>query len=531
MTDCSDLICRPWIGAMVACVLALGLLSPQASARGGDPWDLLAGMPGEVTLAIVVNNAAEQLGSDHGRGLHRFMLDAGLLADTVKAWQGLATTLEYRSFDESLRALLGRRVIFVVGAPEPGRDRTAWVLITEVDRATEVKLRKLIKAVPRSRRNGRFVMGIEDGKYELTIVNRDEHGGRATMLLAPAGAGLLFDRAVRMLQGKPEDSAPTLAASPLFEHARTVGRGEVVLYWTPGADGPGDDSGRTFLAISANHTPKGWSAKLLAGPEPRREGGAITLPVGVLGDQSDNRLVSMAFVGAPELSADDERMALGLWTGQVGLGGWFEHTAGYSAMRVDVQREGGHATAAFDLAFGITEDATAAVCDAFMNSVLAPMTAAVGQSPPAFDGVYPLAVRTHDIEFNAGGPAELFGQHTQIAWRGAATDARPARMAVSLASRDVGLRVSGLQRELAELDAAESSGLVSVGRVRPAALHEAFGGTQLFSMPILGAMEWIRRIEWAMALEPAPADEGQTFIRGTLDIQIKPAAWSKLGGE
>ena len=260
--------------AVVAGVLAgLGFFAPAARAchpgaecRPDDPLGVVGRLPQCADAVVVIESGASQRMSPAGRALGSFLGESGLIKETSSAWCSLAQSLRL-SPEQAFDLTLGQRAIVVIDglfeAKADGAGRTArWALLSHVCPRTEMLIRESLRPAPRSIEQGRPILALENGAYELATspaCRRTTGDNGSMILLAPAKDSQLFDSLLPVLNGGVQ--GPTLSQCGSWEHAAKLGGGDLLVYLrrTRGAGGPED-----FLVCSAQCTSSGWTAKFTA---------------------------------------------------------------------------------------------------------------------------------------------------------------------------------------------------------------------------------------------------------------------------
>ncbi len=178
-----------------------------------NPFLWLEDVPAAVDAAAVLNNPAEHfLLNDSGRFIRRLFALAGVFTHTEHAWEALSKAFNAET-DETIRSLLSRRVVVVwdgIGLSSESIFKfadaidTQWALVCEVDPLYLQRIRKQLKPVRRRIERGHSVYAIEQGRYEIVLLNpQDNHRGGsgdqpdgwdgAAIILAPRKGSSLLD--------------------------------------------------------------------------------------------------------------------------------------------------------------------------------------------------------------------------------------------------------------------------------------------------------------------------------------------------
>jgi hypothetical protein len=158
------------------------------AARAGDLYDAQRMLPGDIDMALAVEDAASWRDGALGPSLTSLVGAAAAGVELDQAWGRFASALGVppeRAFD----GLLGRRVVYLQRGTRGERAPT-WALISEVDEGFERTLTQKLDTAPRRLAAGRSAYGLENGRFWLAVVRRE---GKPVVLLGPADAPALFD--------------------------------------------------------------------------------------------------------------------------------------------------------------------------------------------------------------------------------------------------------------------------------------------------------------------------------------------------
>lgn len=247
--------------ALATCLVAGSLAAAQSPTRPESGSlcppclhdEVLKGLPLNIEAVVAVNGGAKQRSSAAGRALTQMIQSSGAMAETVQAWQELATTLGWtpeRTFDE----VLGRRVSLVIrGLNIDAAEGPDWALMSEVSTDTQRHLRNKLKAAPRGAIAGMSVLSIEDGSFEFVVSPEVRAGGRgAIILLAPRRSENMLD-----------ELAPALNIIPAAPDSPSRKACDVVVVWhkNGGATEPAQS-----LTLAASAMEFGWDATVVCSP-------------------------------------------------------------------------------------------------------------------------------------------------------------------------------------------------------------------------------------------------------------------------
>lgn len=223
----------------------------------GDPTATIRALPDSVDAVLVVEGAALQRRTAAGRALGDFVGEAGFFQRTAKAWASLGGAMRLSS-EEAFDAALGDRAIVVIDNLYD-TDAAQWAVISTVCPQTEARLRRALRPAPRGFVNGKPVLAIDGGAYELAITT-DGIGERDRLiLLASSGDHGLFDALVPVLDGI--EAARPLGACAGFEYAAKAAGSDVMLYLRRSVADRAE-----FMVCGATQSENGWTATCTATP-------------------------------------------------------------------------------------------------------------------------------------------------------------------------------------------------------------------------------------------------------------------------
>jgi len=165
----------------------------------------LRDLPADVDLVIGVSDASKLRGSLLGQRAERALRQQGATERIEPAWKALAQELGWNQ-EQLFDRLLGSRAMLVVRFERDAKGEisgTQWALCSRISRETESSLRERLKAAPRGVLDGRQVLSLERGNYELATrpTGVAVAGGKpaeAEVVIAPTGegGGTLFEQLV-----------------------------------------------------------------------------------------------------------------------------------------------------------------------------------------------------------------------------------------------------------------------------------------------------------------------------------------------
>ena len=222
--------------------------------RPTDPISSIANFPASIDAVIVIENATRLRASEPGIALLESFQRAGLLAKTIVSWGDFARELGWTS-GEAFDALLGRRVSLLLD----DLDRAAgprWVLLAEVDRSAEDRIRRRLELTPRTIAHGARVLAGERGRIHLAIIPGGARGKVSSLMLTSSEHEAFFWRVLASITD-PKASAPRLRDTRGYRELQRLERRSVRVLIQPGAR-VGTVGG--FCAVSAALSDDGFTA-------------------------------------------------------------------------------------------------------------------------------------------------------------------------------------------------------------------------------------------------------------------------------
>ncbi|MEQ8850513.1 MAG: hypothetical protein RIB32_01875 [Phycisphaerales bacterium] len=379
--------------AMVLSALAL-LASPAANAAA--PWSAIEGLQDQADVAVMFDDAADQLASKPGHALTQFVLESGLFDGTLAAWDLLAISLNAEP-DALTTRLLSKRVTVLLDLERPPRQDPAraarWAVIADVDPDTDRWIRARLRASPRDALPGATVLAVEDGRFRMATTNRRRTPTR--IVLAPANAQPLFERAVAFAA----NDQPAPARQPLPE-------GDVVGF----ANLDKLLNKPATLSWSATLNDSGWDTTLAL------HGDALNAPAQGLGANTFDALSRGALAS---ITADSPAPVINLILGNAAL---FpnpqQSPQGPFALSIFRSAPDSAAPMTARLVTRLPDEPAApARFDALVGAYLVPFVPDATTTLDSFEGRFPNAVRTQDITIRAALLSRWLGTDARVAWR------------------------------------------------------------------------------------------------------------------
>ncbi len=503
-------------GLLVVMCCALLVLARPAWSERCDP-ELFEHIPTTADVVLVVDGAADLLETPSGKRMRALLEAFGATEQIQPAWANLAAQLEMKEAD-AFEALIGRRVaVALSGVFDPMAASPEWVVISEVDSATERRLRSRLKTGARRLVRGHQVLAVEGGAYELAT--HRHKADSVTLVLGPSGATGLFDGVLEVLNGraraisevKPAQDLARLGASRVLLLAR-LAPGSVDDYLLAGlAPTPDGIEATMLLRDRAN-------ANALARIDPSSDAPFRALSHGALA-----AVLEAAIAG--EEGDDRAPGFLRLW-GMLGAGEQVRRLEGMLGSRQAMAIRAAEAPPGIGVSIAIEVTGAPDVsraCDAFMNEQIGALRSSLTgertRPTDAFEGMFPGAVRTASIE-RAGTMAEAgsampdridfgwviatdaSGGHGW--WVAAATPADPGQLGapvgdvVRATAARLGVEKAGEPREMEGVTAR----WYSVGVVHPRDLAQAISPSIPDVAGWRSVASRVARVEWRFSVTP-----------------------------
>lgn len=251
-----------------AAVLALGVLHARADP---DLGRVVAQMPLSVDFVAAVDDGARLRDALNGSPVLMGLAGLNKPTEVLRAWSALADEMGMGD-GEAFDLLLGQRAI-VVGANTraDATEPPSWAVLSEIDPATERRLRARLGAVPRTLVRGQPVLEFEHGSFLLASSTgrlRCTTGGAfentpasSIMLMAPASDRALFERMLPLLRCEsPPSRLADLPAGRALQRWQT--REAVLLWRLPDTLNWPD----RFVAATAGPEGRAWRVQALLSP-------------------------------------------------------------------------------------------------------------------------------------------------------------------------------------------------------------------------------------------------------------------------
>jgi len=480
----------------VVVVCAVLCASVGNAGETDDPWGLVDSFPPDIDLVVVVDNPAEQLLSDPGRGTRSFLGSIGMFSKTRRAW-GAIGELFATDVDGVIDRLLSGRVVLLADSLMENSESplklmytadTNWVVTTEIDEDSLAELRAKLKPVPREIVSGVAVYGIESGRYWLVMLNAKD-GESARVMLSPKDGRALLERSLEALvqRGRDADAGvPRWAADRSWSIAARVRVDQWIRrLWDTGTI---SDHAEHIRMIVGRHD-NGLEVSLALPFDGEIETGHA--PVGLLSGLDEDIVLAMASSSITRLILDDEDgLSISLKQDQIDSaivnGSTVLEPLGslFIFHREDLERAKDENSMGMTVlaSFGVGE-----VDAASMDAIIEPLVfeegglfQGIGQRDMgSYNGLFPEAVRSHSVLVEDG-------QVTNVSWL---TTERSGSSELIFAFGDeqaeTGPRVRMLSHVASSFDAVGGNGggavespVVLSGFARLGALIESIGQMQ-----------------------------------------------------
>lgn len=253
-----------WVLVAVPLLMGAGLAPSKGPSFAPDKLTIeaLGEIPQSCDVVISIENASRLRDGQAGRGLLELLRALGFTSSLEASWPGLARELDL-SPEEAFDSLLGRRAIVAVRSGD-GQKTTEFAFLTEVDRKTEERIRRMLKPAPRGLEIGFPILTIEGGRYEVAaseLRGETPETETATLVIAPSGEKL-FDELVSAVQGK--GTGPKLRDSAAWKTTRErLASGKAPVLGLVGF-GKGEQDER-YAGFACWPSKNGWRVQFAAG--------------------------------------------------------------------------------------------------------------------------------------------------------------------------------------------------------------------------------------------------------------------------
>ncbi|MCA9303167.1 MAG: hypothetical protein KC996_03500 [Phycisphaerales bacterium] len=486
---------------VLLCVLICSVVRADES-----PWETISAYPDDVDAVIVLDNPAERvLLGERGVVARGKLAAMGMFTETERAWAALAESFQMTP-DEGIRALLSRRVVVLWdrmgdAAANPlmllaaADDR--WVLSAEVDDSFVRRVRKQLKPIPRRIHQGRPVYSIEQGRFQLVIV--EGVGAQATrIILSPRGGVGLLDRVLDSIAAFEPAKASTLGKHASKITGRVdpgwVGAGVLVIdRFAPSTEAQGSED-HPVLSLVIRTEGDDWTLAVASDLDLELpEHGA---PVAIFEAVGGDALFAMANTAAVDFEASPGSFGLSLHAGASDGGG------SLVVVSRDADEQGtGIQSLVTTVLTGISGDDElrgAAGVDQRMEMLFQDPESGLA---PEYGGRFPNAIRTQARATKGGTPGQWMGDSVQCSWV-SRNGAHAGQMIFAIGTR--GANTSGRVRWIREaadtVDAIEQfndrSTVISRGVLRPSGVAPLlFGGR---GGVLSGLLDSVERASWEL---------------------------------
>lgn len=201
---------------------------PHQQPAQSIPTDLFAFIPDSADAAIVFNDPANQLfTSESGQSIHQLISKVGLFSRTRSAFDSLAQAFGSDS-GQTINAVFSNRVLIAWEAKKNKENSTLmefvqnmdtqWAMLCEIEPESIVRLKQHFEPKPRSIEQGCTLWAIEQGRYDLVILE-PSNDTKALLLFSPRASKPLFESMLNQINAArnpvPAHRAPTQSPSLL----------------------------------------------------------------------------------------------------------------------------------------------------------------------------------------------------------------------------------------------------------------------------------------------------------------------------
>ncbi len=525
--------------------LSAALCSASACDPPDSPFELLADVPDSVDAALVLNNPADHiLLNDSGKVARKLLAFAGIFTHTEQAWGALAKAFNANTVD-TINALLSQRVVVMWDeiAPASGSVMrfakaidTQWVLSCEVEPAYLKEIQAQLKPVRRDIEQGHTVYAIEQGRYEIVLVNPPANQSAwATVILAPKAArSLLVD-----VLAQRTDNSPSIIThrTPLIDsinHAQP----DWQAAWVVQLDRfVGDDGGGDGDDDSAPQSPSAFVGVLSTNPEFGLIATFATdypinipnadAPVGLLSAVGEDAILAVALAQTPTLTIDNSGIDYDFGVQSepkpAENENRFDGGPGLILLTSISQGDDGQSPdspIALTIMTGldpelISDDSLALQTDGIIHDLFASMNPT---NAPKYQGRFPSAVRTHTLDVPTSSGAKQStawpGNHPKFSWFASDLPSTPSLITtLGPEHADTAKQVRWIAQAARTLDAipdhTQCKGTLTEGYFYPARATQLVNTQSALDLALLNM---ISRIEWEIIRTPVGI-AGSTTIK------------------
>lgn len=488
-----------------------------------SPWSTIDQYPDDVDAVLVLMNPAERiLLGETGPAARSSLTSFGLFTETERAWESLSDSFGMDP-DECIRALLSKRVVILwdhlnATAQNPlqllASADSRWVLSAEVDEVFVRRVRKHLKPVPRRIHQGKPIYAIEQGRFQLVIVDGLD-AAPSRMIVSPRSGIELLDRVLDAFAHPAQDS------SRLAERAeKTVGNadpdwvlaGVIALDQFRAADDSTDiNQSDAVMSIVLHADNEDWNARIAT--DLQIDLPSHGAPVALLEAVGGDAVLVMANTAG--LSAESSPGSFGF-----SLSSDSESSTG---SLVIVSKETIEDTdqpslvATVITGMGAEQSNSAAAVDQIMEGLFRDADTGIA---PAFAGRFPNAIRTQSRELRADAQDKWFGDTLQCSWvhRKSARSAEGQMIfSIGPSGADTAKRVRWIREAASTIDAIpsvhERPGVVSMGKLRPGSAAPLIFADQ--SGVLSGLLSAIDQASWEL-------QRSGSGLRGSVNIRWRP---------
>lgn len=507
-------------------VLVIPLLICSLTQANDSPWSTIDQYPDDVDAVLVLQNPAERmlLGAT-GPAARSSLNSFGLFTETERAWSSLSDSFGMDP-DECIRALLSKRVVVLWdrldGTTENPLQLLAaadskWVLSAEVDESFVRRVRKYLKPVPRRIHQGKPIYAIEQGRFQLVIVEGQD-AAASRMIVSPRSGIKLLDRVLDAL-AQPNAHGSRLAARA----QKTVGNADpgwvlagVIALDRFNASTEHTDSveANPVMSIVLRADNEDWRAKIAT--DLQMDLPAHGAPVALLEAVGGDAVFVMANTAG--LTAESSPGSFGF-----SLKSDSQSTTGslviVSKETIDAKTDEPSLVATVITGMGKGPDLGAAAVDQIMEELFRDADTGIA---PDFGGRFPSAIRTQTRELSAEGQDKWIGDSLQCSWvhrKGARSSEGQMIFSIGPSGAETAKRVRWLREAANTLDAIpdvhERSSVVSRGLLRPGSVTPLIFADQ--SGILSGLLGAIDQASWEI-------QRSAFGLRGNVEIRWRPIA-------
>lgn len=406
----------------------------QPSNDVSSPFVWLERIPDSVDAAIVLNNPAQQfLLDDSNQSIHELATLGGLFTNTQSAFTGLLSAFGKDS-QETMRALFSKHVVVLwdtddsdsIKSPmfilNPSLDMN-WTLVCEVEIKHLKQLQASFNPTPRSIEKNHTVLAIEQGRFNLLVLKEQHQEDHlATVILAPKKSQRLFKEIISAYADDKQTHRPILSEHEDLLAEIPTENEEWIAAWVVQFDRASNKQSKSACIGTFSPTPVGLESYFAT--DLQIASTQSQAPVGLLSAAGDDAIAAIAMASTPGFEVTNNSIGaqvpffFGTKTPQNQIetdsASSLTGGPGFLIMRELTQKSDSTESINRSLAVtmflqflepGADNSQTQAQ---HVDQVMYDLVAAFDPSQaPSYQGRFPNAIRTHQLDFNRSNPDQL----------------------------------------------------------------------------------------------------------------------------